>query len=123
MQVAGFVAEKLVKHRKSVVQSAAAWLVATGRTRQADYLARDVAAAFAGDGYVLAQVTTARPLSAEAQQDIEKFIKNGTGATSLELVTVVEPELVGGVRIETPGMQLDATVRRKLAKFAEGITQ
>lgn len=122
MQVATYVADHLEEGRTSAVRSAAAWLSARGQARQARYLARDVAAVMAGRGYVLVRVTTARPLSAEARTQVERFIKEVTGATKLELETAVDASMIGGVNIETPGQALDASVRTKLAQYVEGAT-
>jgi F0F1-type ATP synthase delta subunit len=119
-QVAAALAERLGHDRRNTVREAAAWLVATGRARQARYLARDVAAHLEAKGYVMVRVTTARPLDHQAKQELEHFIKRQTGARQLELESVVNPEVVGGAQIETPLMMLDATIRTKLARYVEG---
>lgn len=123
LQVAGHVADHLASGRQGAVQAAAAWLVSTGRTRQAQYLASDVATILASRGHVLVTVTTARPLGAEARTGIEAYVKRLTGATELEVVTQVDPSLVGGAVIETPNAILDASVRTKLTRYVEGVTQ
>jgi len=123
VQVATHVADALSTDRAGALKSAAAWLVSTGRERQAGYLARDVAKVLAGRGYVSAQVTTARRMPAETQGQIEKFIKGATGAKELELTTQVDPTIIGGAHIETPDGFLDATVRTKLAKFVQGVSR
>jgi hypothetical protein len=115
-QVAAALAERLGHDRRNTVREAAAWLVATGRARQARYLAAHLEA----KGYVMVRVTTARPLDHQAKQELEHFIKRQTGARQLELESVVNPEVVGGAQIETPLMMLDATIRTKLARYVEG---
>jgi F-type H+-transporting ATPase subunit delta len=120
VQVAAHVADQLTTNRAEAVRAAAAWLVDRRRDREARYLARDIAAILAERGHVLAQVTTARKLSAEAQTEIEHFIKKETGARELELVTSVDPKLVGGVVVELPTASLDASVKAKLDRFVEG---
>lgn len=122
-QVAAYVAEKLPTDRPAALRAAAAWLADTGRKRQAVYLARDVARELAEKGYVLARVTSARPLTAEAKTGIENFIKSETGATHLELETITDESVIGGVRIELPDAELDATVRKKLANFVQGVSR
>jgi F0F1-type ATP synthase delta subunit len=117
MQVATYVADHLAKNRAGALRSAAAWLAVRGQGRQARYLARDVAQVLADRGYVLAQVTTAQPLSAEARRDVERFIKDATDGRELELETAVDPGMIGGINIETPGQALDASVRTKLARY------
>jgi len=122
-QVAAHVADALPDGRTDALRSAAAWLVSTGRGRQAEYLARDVAKIMAGRGYVSATVTTARAVSDEARGQIEAFIRHATGAKHLELTLAVDPGIIGGARIETPDAQLDATVRTKLATFVQGVSR
>lgn len=118
-QVATYVADHLAAGRADAVQAAAAWLVDAGRGRDARYLARDIAAVMEERGHVLAEVTTARPMSAEARRLVETFIKETTGARELELVTSVDPALIGGLKIELPTATLDASVQAKLDKFVE----
>ncbi len=119
-QVAAYVAGQLPDGRAAALKQAAAWLQDTGRARQATYLVRDVAAAVAREGYVTARITTARPLAPGAQAEIEQYIKGQTGAKQLELEMVVDRDVIGGVRVEVPGAELDATVRRKLDRFVQG---
>ncbi|HEY2004059.1 MAG TPA: F0F1 ATP synthase subunit delta [Candidatus Saccharimonadia bacterium] len=121
VQVAEYVADKLTSGRREALREAAAWLVAHGKARQARYLARDVAQVLADRGYVYAQVTTARPLTNRARDEVEDFIRTHTGARELELVTEVDPDVIGGTRIELPDAELDSTVRTKLRRFIESV--
>ncbi|HEX3082106.1 MAG TPA: F0F1 ATP synthase subunit delta [Candidatus Saccharimonadia bacterium] len=119
-QVAAFVASKLRDGRKDALKQAAAWLQDTGRARQTKYLAEDVAGVMAREGYVYARITTARKLSEAAESEVKSYIKEQTGAHNLELEMVVDRDVIGGVRVEVPGAEIDATVRRKLARFVHG---
>ena len=121
LQVATNVADRLAGDRAGAVRQAAAWLLDTGRTAQAKYLAGDVASILAQRGYVSVTVTTARPLSGAALEQIKAYIRAQTGGRELELSTAVDPALIGGIRLETPDAALDATVKTKLAKFVEGV--
>lgn len=121
MQVASYVAGKLTTDRAQAVRAAAAWLSAHGHSRQAPYLARDVAQVLSESGYLLARVTTARPLSDEGRKYVEQFLKDQVGARELELEITLDPSLIGGITIETPGLALDASVRTKLARYVEGV--
>ena len=123
VQVAEYVADKLATDRGEALREAASWLVAHGKARQARYLVRDVAQVLADRGYVYARITTARPLSEPARKRVEDFIREHTGAKKIELTDTVDPEVIGGARIEIPGSELDSTVRTKLAKFVEGVSR
>lgn len=120
-QVANYIAGKMASGRAEAVQEAAAWLTATGRTRQAEYLARDVAKSLAERGYLYVRITSARAVTAQTQDAISEFLRSTTGARELELELFVDKAVIGGVRIETPTAQLDATVRQKLVKLVEGV--
>ena len=118
-QVAAHVATGLRSDRPAALRLAAAWLIETGRERQAGYLARDIARVLAADGYMYAIVTSARALSDEARSSIETYLREAAGAKTVELEVQIDPGLIGGIRIETPEASLDATVRTKLAKLIE----
>jgi F-type H+-transporting ATPase subunit delta len=119
LQVATYVADHLRDGRREAVRAAAAWLAEQGHAREARYLARDVAQVLAERGYVYARVTTAQRMTAEARANVERFIKDATGARELELEAAVDPAMIGGISIETPGQALDASVRTKLAHYVE----
>lgn len=122
-QVAEYVAEKLTTGRRDAIRQAAAWLVDKKRSREVHYLAGDVARVLETKGYTLARVTTARTISHQASEDIRSYVARQTGARHVELDAAVDEAVVGGVRIETPDQELDATVTHKLAKFVEGVSQ
>ncbi len=118
LQVARYVAAQLPQKRRQVLREAAAWLVSTGRTRQAKYLTQDVAKILAQDGYLAAQVTTARPLGSKLETELKDFLSRTTAAERIELTASVEPDLLGGVRLEIPTAELDTTLRSKLTALA-----
>ena len=122
-QVATYVADHLERDRKKTLREASAWLAARGKARQAQYLARDVAQILGQRGYIYAEVTTARSLSDSAKHKIKEFIRANTQAREIELVTKVDKSLIGGALIELPEAELDGTVKTKLAKFVEGVSQ
>lgn len=122
-QVATYVADHLKDDRNKTLKSASAWLSAHGRDRQAGYLARDVAQILGARGYVYAQVTTARELSDSAKHQIKEFIRDHTKAQELEMVTKIDKGLIGGALVELPDSELDGSVKTKLAKFVEGVSQ
>jgi F0F1-type ATP synthase delta subunit len=121
MQVANRVANLLPNDRHEIILQAAAWLTETGRAHQARYMARDIAGILAERGYVLVRITTARPLGEAAKEHIETFITRATGARQLEIEEIIDPDVIGGVKIETPLAGLDGTVRTKLARYVEGV--
>ena len=114
-QVAHYVAAQLPQHRRKVLGEAAAWLVATGRTRQANYLAQDVAMVLAQNGYLAARVTTARAVEPKVKAEIERFLQQLSKAERIELTTDIDHSLIAGLQLETPDGTLDTSLRSKLA--------
>lgn len=49
-----------------------------------------------------------------ADRRAEAAVAAIVNAKEIHIAANVEPELIGGVRIETPGKLLDATIKRKL---------
>ena len=94
----------------SVLAEVAAYLVETKRTREAELLVRAIEDELAARGIVIAHVVTARPLAKELEQAITTLID----AREIHLDSEVDPSVIGGVRVETPGKLLDATIKRKL---------
>ena len=117
-QVAHYVAAQLPQHRRKALDEAAAWLIATGRTRQAEYLVQDVAMVLAQNGYLAARVTTARAIDTKIKNEVEAFLRQLTSAERIELTAGVETSLLGGMRLETPQGSLDTSLRSKLATLA-----
>src|SRR4051812_11456136 len=112
-KIAAFVADSFIKDSSSMaqtVQSVAAYLVDTRRTREIDLLVRDIEDALATRGIVIADVTSAHPLTSTLKDEIARLV----GGDSLQLREAINPMLIGGIRIDVPGKRFDGTVRRKL---------
>ena len=113
--VAHYVAAQLPQHRHQVLNEAAAWLISTGRTRQADYLVQDVAMILAQNGYLAARVTTARAIEPKVKAEIENFLHQLNAADRIELTMSVNSSLIAGLQLSTPDGVLDTSLRSKLA--------
>ena len=94
----------------AALQEIVAYLIESRRLRETDLVVRAIEDELAARGTIVARVATARPLTVE----LEAAIKRIVGAKEISISNTVDPELIGGVRIETPGKLLDATVKRKL---------
>ena len=116
-KLATYVAEELVKGTAvtQLLHQVAGYLIDRKLTNQVDLLVRDIEAVLARDhGVVLAQVISARELSAGLIKNIEQFVASSQGAKQVEVSTSVDPNLLGGVIIRTPSAELDTTVRKQL---------
>ncbi|WGV24536.1 ATP synthase F1 subunit delta [Halotia branconii] len=67
---------------------------------------------------VLAEVTSAVPLSPEQQQAIEQKVIAITNARQVELETKVDRELIGGVIIKVGSQVIDASLRGQLRRLS-----
>lgn len=93
-----------------LLQEVAAYLVDSKRTREADLVVRAIEDVFAERGLVVARVTTAHPLTDTLRREISELV----GGDNVHLDEIVDSTVIGGVRIDTPGKSLDATIKRKL---------
>lgn len=115
--LAAHTAEQLLAGNKDAISSLAAYLIESGRVDETDLILRDIEAALAANGTVVARVESARKLTAEAKKSIEEYVKTAVGATDVQIDTTVDESLLGGVKISVPGHELDATLKRKLNKL------
>lgn len=97
------------------LQELAAYLVEAKRTREAELMVRAIEDELANRGIVVAHVTTAHPLDKALETAINKLIN----AREIYLEKSVDESLLGGVRVETPGKLLDATMKRKLLALSQ----
>lgn len=111
-KIAKYVADNSgsAKALSAALTSVAAYLIDARRTRETTLVVRAIEDELAARGTVVATVTTARPLDATLRASIEKLIN----AKKLALRERVDAAVIGGVRIETPGAKLDATLQTRL---------
>jgi len=104
--------------KETVLRDIAAYLIDSGRKREADLVVRDIEAMLIGEGTAVATVTSARPLSAASRTSLESFVKqSATGIQHVILREQIDGSLIGGVKLELPGSQLDTSVKAKLDKI------
>jgi F-type H+-transporting ATPase subunit delta len=96
----------------------AAYLLEQNRTDDVASLMRDVLKYRAEHGYVETTVVSAFPLSASLRAEVRAVVKQEyPGAHGYVLNERIDPSVVGGVRLEMAGEELDLTVREKLNRF------
>ena len=109
--------------RQTALRDVAAWLSDHGKTRQATYVVKDVMQSLADNGYVVAEITSARPLSAASKKSVESYLLSLPGVINIECSYKCDASLIGGLRIDTSLGVLDASVRARLAKIVEGVSR
>jgi len=103
---------------KKATKNLAALLLEQGMHGRIDEIMDDIAAQFAKlHGVMEANVKTAYPLSAEVKKDIEARVKKETSAKKVIINETIDRSLLGGVIITAPDMELDLSLKTKLAKL------
>ena len=111
-KIAAFVADKLTTGKlvDEAIREAAAYLIEVKRTSEVDLLVRDIEDVLAENGIVVADVTSARPLTDSVRKEIRTLVH----AKELHLRESVDPVVLGGVRVDIPGARFDGTAQRKI---------
>lgn len=113
--IAMYVATSLVnKKREKVVKELAAYLVETRRTKELGLIVRDINFYLSEVGITSATVTSAFDLSAETKKAIEKFVARKMKSSEVAIETRVDPSVLGGIKIDLPGYELNQTVSHHL---------
>ena len=105
------------KNRKDVVESLAAYVIEHRLHSQLELILADVAANLATLGHIEATVTTARPLTEELRSEVLDYVGRVEGSKDITLNESVDPGLLGGLIVETPGKRFDASVSTKLKRL------
>ncbi|GKT03996.1 ATP synthase F1 subunit delta [Furfurilactobacillus sp. WILCCON 0119] len=72
---------------------------------------------------VYADVTTAVALSDEQQQRLAASIANRVGAKTVHVNQLVDPEIVGGVIVNSNNTVIDGSIRTQLAHIRQALTR
>ncbi len=114
--MAAYVATGLTdgKSKNVLLAQLAGYLVETKRTKELDLILRDIDSNLAEKGFVNVVITSAYDLSAETKKSLEAFVKRKTQAKQVSLSNLVDPAVLGGIKIATSGRELDQTVAHQL---------
>lgn len=116
-KLSAYLADELVAGKKDVATRLAAFLLDTKRMRELPLIIRDIEDALATRGVVIADIDSAYTLSGDTTKLLKTFVQDKTSAKQVHFRTAIDPALLGGVRVNLPGQELDATLRRKLTNL------
>lgn len=103
---------------KRVAQVLAAYLIESRQTRNVELYLRDIEIGIADRlGIVTAHVSSAKKLRQETLTQIKNFIVKSSDAKTVETIEKIDPNLIGGVIIETADSELDGSIRTKLQQL------
>ena len=114
-QLADFV---LGNRGKEAVQQVAGYLVANGRSKEVDLVLREIESRLEKNGRTVARVTSARKLQADEQKNVIQMLKSrDSKIKSVEVINEVDPSVLGGVVVRTPGEEVDVSIRSRLNRM------
>jgi F-type H+-transporting ATPase subunit delta len=111
---------KLLPHhpKSALVQALANVVISQHLTNQLDLLINDInSELLKSRGQLAVDIISAHRLSETAETQLKHLIKQKTGAHTLTVHHTLEPQLLGGVIVNTPDMQIDLSVKGKLDRL------
>ncbi|MDD5527482.1 MAG: ATP synthase F1 subunit delta [Patescibacteria group bacterium] len=72
---------------------------------------------------VEAEIVTAREISKNTITELEKFIKARAGSDTVELSEKIDPSLLGGVVLRYGNKSIDLSLKSKINKLTEYLTE
>lgn len=121
-QIATAIAKKTltVSDTAKLQKAVASYLLEENRVDELDSIMRDVLAYRNAHGHVEVSVISAYPISSAVRADVLAAVKQEfAGAQSYVINERIDPDVIGGLRIEFDGEELDLTVKAKLNKFKQ----
>lgn len=115
-KIAELWASELVAGR-DITAKIAGYLTAERRVDEAELIVRETEAALATQGVLVADLTSATGLSDESRTAIEKFLGVSMNAKRVAFREQTDSSIIGGIRVEVAGQQLDATLKTRLNKL------
>lgn len=73
------------------------------------------------NGIVAVQVTSAKPLTAQDQNEIVAALKGVNG--KLEIESRVDPKILGGLQVRIGDQRIDASIRKKLSELKQELSK
>ncbi len=121
-KIARTIADTTLKNgnSKPYSQQIAAYLLSERRTGELSSLLRDVQADWAAAGHVEVVASSAHPLTVATKADITAQIRQLYPAAKQIIVTeLIDPAIIGGVRLRLANQQLDLSIEAKLHRFKQ----
>lgn len=114
----GFVSRLDKVGAQKAVKELAALVLEYRLHSQVDEILADISQEYARvHGVVEAEARTAFPLSEELKDTLSERVKASTGAKKVILHEEIDTTLLGGVIVNAPDMELDLSLKTKLAKL------
>lgn len=116
-QIAEFMANRIAKNGKIAkrdVLELAALLTTDKRQKEAELLVEDILDNLAEHKIILTKVKSAYALNDDNRKAITRYVKKHTGGQQIHIREEVDPELIGGYVLQTPGQMVDFSIRHRI---------
>jgi len=120
-KLARLVADKTLQSGLSrrFIKEVAAYLLTERRVNELDSVLRDVQLDWAKAGHVEVIARSAHALTPSAKTGIARRLKPLYPHARITITPVLDPSVVGGIRLNLADRQLDLSVRSKLDRFKQ----
>lgn len=118
-KIASYYATALVDgvDAKKLALQLAGFLIENGRVKELELIINEIEYQLGLRGIVLANITSAHKLDEMTKKAIINLVKSNTGADNVQLREYADPSVLGGVKLEFTGSELDTTIARRLTKL------
>lgn len=107
-----------VVDKKLLAREIAAYLLAERRTSELESILRDIMQYRTDHGVLEAEVVTAHEVTEHVMTEVKQLLQTSyPNAKKVHLASRVDPDVIGGLRIDMANEQLDMSVSAKLATF------
>ncbi|NTW61577.1 hypothetical protein HGB24_02740 [Candidatus Saccharibacteria bacterium] len=117
--LASYYAEALVNgtSSKNLARELAAYLIEAKRTKELPLIIDDIEHQLACRGSLSARLTSAHALNEASRRSVIDLLRHKTGASDINIKESIDENLLGGLKIEFIGNELDMTISRQLSKL------
>lgn len=116
-RIANYAVSRLMRNEdcSKALSEIAGYLIDSKRKREASLIVRTIEDELAKRGIVIAHITTAYDIDDNTRNRIKSLID----AKEIYIDEIIDPSVIGGFKIETSGLSLDATIKRKLLTLGQ----
>ncbi len=115
-KIASYYAKSLIDgaDAKQLAQQLAAYLIDSKRTKEQQLIISDIEYQLSIRGVVVANITSAHELDELTKAAVVKLVRQNVDADDVQLRTDIDPSLLGGLRLEFAGSEIDTIIARRL---------
>lgn len=113
-EIADYATREILAGRHDVINEVAAYLLDSHRVREAGLVVRDIENTLARQGIVVARVSSAYNIDLSTKTLLDELLRKTFTVNEMHLSERIQPELLGGVKVEVASKELDITMRRRI---------